>query len=185
VTGLDVRTRSPEDSRRVAAEVQSLLGPHYLVRSWEDLNKGLFGALRLEKIAMFVVVAFIALVASFSIISTLIMSATQKAREVAILKAMGAADGAIRRVYVAQGLYIGLIGLLVGAGAGVSACLVMVKYGLQLPTDIYYISKLPVVMKPAEIVAIAVLALVLCCLATVYPAAVASRMRPVEGLKYE
>jgi lipoprotein-releasing system permease protein len=185
VTGIDVRARTPEDARSVAAAVQALLGPRYLVRSWEELNKGLFAALRLEKIAMFVVVAFVALVASFSIISTLIMSATQKAREVAILKAMGATDGAIRRIYFGQGLYIGLIGLAVGGSLGVWSCLLMVKHGLRLPTDIYYISKLPVVMKPGEIVAIGVLALVLCCLATVYPAAVASRMRPVEGLKYE
>jgi lipoprotein-releasing system permease protein len=185
VTGIDVRARTPDHAREVAAGVQALLGPRYEVRSWEQLNKGLFAALRLEKIAMFVVVAFVALVASFSIVSTLIMSVTQKAKEVAILKAMGATDGAIRRIYFAQGLYIGLIGLAVGGSAGVWACLSMVKYGLRLPTDIYYISKLPVVMKPGEIVAIAILAVVLCCLATVYPAVVASRMRPVEGLKYE
>jgi lipoprotein-releasing system permease protein len=185
VSGIDVRARTPDDAREVASAVQALLGPRYQVRSWEELNKGLFAALRLEKIAMFVVVAFVALVASFSIISTLIMSATQKAKEVAILKAMGASDGAIRRLYFGQGLYIGLIGLFVGGSAGVWSCLMMVKHGLRLPTDIYYISKLPVVMKTGEIVAIGVLALVLCCLATVYPAAVASRMRPVEGLKYE
>jgi lipoprotein-releasing system permease protein len=185
VTGIDVRVRDPDRAREVAEAVQSLLGRRYHVSSWEEMNKGLFMALRLEKIAMFVVVAFVALVASFSIISTLIMSATQKAREVAILKAMGATDGAIRRVFFAEGLYIGLIGLIVGTASGVSTCLAMVKYGLRLPTDIYYISKLPVVMKSGEIVSIGLLALLLCCLATVYPAIVASRMRPVEGLKYE
>jgi lipoprotein-releasing system permease protein len=185
VTGIDVRARTPEDAREVAASVQKLLGPRYHVSSWEEMNKGLFMALRLEKIAMFVVVAFVALVASFSIISTLIMSATQKAREVAILKAMGSSDGAIARIFFAEGLYIGLIGLIVGTGSGVATCLAMMKYGLRLPTDIYYISKLPVVMKSGEIVSIGLLALLLCCLATVYPAIVASRMRPVEGLKYE
>jgi lipoprotein-releasing system permease protein len=154
VTGIDVRARTPDDAREVAASVQAVLGPRYDVLSWEQLNKGLFAALRLEKIAMFVVVAFVALVASFSIISTLIMSATQKSREVAILKAMGASDGAIRRIYFGQGLYIGLLGLLVGGTAGVGVCLLMVRYGLRLPTDIYYISKLPVVMKTGEIVAI-------------------------------
>lgn len=185
VTGIDVRTRTPEEAREVSEAIQALLGSKYEVRSWEDMNKGLFMALKLEKIAMFVVLAFIALVASFSIVSTLIMSATQKAREVAILKSMGATDGAIRRIFFAEGLYIGLIGLGVGVALGAGICLLIMKYGLPLPTDVYYINQLPVVMRGGEILSIALLALVLCCLATVYPAVVASRMRPVEGLKYE
>ncbi len=185
VTGIDLRAAHPEGAPALAAAVQDRLGPGFEVRSWEDLNKGLFMALRLEKIAMFVVMTFIALVASFSIISTLIMMATQKAREVAILKAMGAADGAIRRVFVAEGVYIGLIGLAAGVPSGVLGCKLIEKYGLPLPTDVYYISKLPVMMQPTEIVVVAAAAMVLCCLATVYPALLASRMRPVEGLRYE
>jgi lipoprotein-releasing system permease protein len=185
VTGIDVRTRRPEDARAVADALQASLGPVFAVRSWEDLNKGLFMALRLEKLAMFVVLAFIALVASFSIISTLIMSVTQKAREVAILKSMGATDGAIRRVFFAEGLYIGLLGLSVGVASGVLACKLIMRYGLPLPTDVYYINQLPVVMRAGEIIGVATLALLLCCLATVYPAIVASRLRPVEGLRYE
>jgi lipoprotein-releasing system permease protein len=185
VTGIDVRTGTPEGARSVARAVQKILGSHYEVRSWEDLNKGLYGALEVEKIGMFVALAFILLVASFSIISTLIMSATQKSREVAIIKSMGASDGAIRRIFFAEGLYIGLIGLVVGVTWGVATCLLIIKYGLRLPTDVYYISQLPVVMKTGEVAAIGGLALALCCLATVYPAVVASRMRPVEGLKYE
>ena len=185
VTGIDLRTRGPDAAPVVAAAVQAALGDRYEVRSWEDLNKGLFMALRLEKIAMFVVMTFIALVASFSIISTLIMMATQKAREVAILKAMGAGDGAIRRVFIAEGVYIGLLGLAVGVPTGVLGCKLIEKYGLPLPTDVYYISKLPVVMRPSEILVLAASAMALCCLATVYPALLASRMRPVDGLRYE
>jgi lipoprotein-releasing system permease protein len=185
VTGIDVRTRTPEDARQVAAAVQGLLGKRYEVRSWEEMNRALFMALRIEKILMFTVLTFIALVASFSIVSTLIMSATQKAREVAILKSMGATSGAIARVFFAEGLYIGVIGLTVGSALGIGICLAIKKYGLQLPADVYYISQLPVVMRASEIVSIALVALLLSCLATVYPAVVASRMRPVEGLKYE
>jgi lipoprotein-releasing system permease protein len=185
VTGIDLRTGSPDAAPAVATAVQAALGTRYEVRSWEDLNRGLFMALRLEKIAMFVVMTFIALVASFSIISTLIMMATQKAREVAILKAMGAAGGAIRRVFIAEGVYIGLIGLAVGVPTGVIGCKLIEKYGLPLPTDVYYISKLPVVMRPSEILVLAASAMALCCLATVYPALLASRMRPVDGLRYE
>lgn len=185
VTGIDVRTANPENAPQVANAIASALGKGYDVRSWEELNKGLFMALRLEKIAMFVALTFILLVASFSIVSTLIMMATEKAREIAILKAMGAGDGGIQRVFVAEGIYIGLIGLAVGVSSGVVTCLLMQKYGLPLPTDVYYISKLPVVMRPSEILEVAASALGLCCLATVYPALLAARMRPADGLRYE
>jgi lipoprotein-releasing system permease protein len=185
VTGIDVRTADPDDAPRVAAAIQSALGTGYEAQSWEDLNKGLFMALRLEKIAMFVVLTFIALVASFSIVSTLIMMATEKAREVAILKAMGAEDGAVQRVFVAEGIYIGLIGLVVGVATGIAGCLLIKRYGLPLPTDVYYITQLPVVMRTGEIATVAASALVLCFLATVYPAWLAARMRPVDGLRYE
>jgi lipoprotein-releasing system permease protein len=185
VTGLDVRTVRPDKATEVTAAITRLLGKDYDVRSWEELNKGLFMALKLEKIAMFIVLTFIALVASFSIVSNLIMLVTEKAREVAILKAMGSSDWAILRVFIAEGVYIGLIGLGVGVGAGVLGCLVIDRFGLPLPTDVYYISKLPVVMRAWEIVTVAALALVLCCLATLYPAVIASQLRPVEGLRYE
>lgn len=185
VTGIDVRTRTPEDARRVADAAQAALGARYDVRSWEDLNKGLFMALKLEKIAMFVVLAFIALVASFSIISNLIMMVTEKGREVAILKAMGASDGAILRIFFAEGFYIGLLGLAVGVASGILGCELIRRYGLPLPTDVYYIDQLPVVMRAGEIASVAALALLLCCLATAYPAMLASRLRPAEGLRYE
>jgi lipoprotein-releasing system permease protein len=185
VTGIDVRTEDPDRAAAIAVAVQAALGPGYEVQSWEDMNKALFMALRLEKIAMFVVLTFIALVASFSIVSTLIMMATEKAREIAILKAMGAENGAVERVFIAEGLYIGLIGLLVGVATGVAGCLLIKRYGLPLPTEVYYITQLPVVMRPGEIAVVAASALGLCFLATVYPAYLAARMRPVDGLRYE
>jgi len=185
VTGIDIRTADPDDAPRIAAAIQAVLGKSYEAQSWEELNKGLFMALRLEKIAMFVVLTFIALVASFSIVSTLIMMATEKAREIAILKAMGAEDGAVQRIFVAEGLYIGLIGLLVGVSAGVAGCLLIRRYGLPLPSDVYYITELPIVMRVGEIATVAASALALCFLATVYPAWLAARMRPVDGLRYE
>jgi len=129
---------------------------------------------------MFVVMTFIALVASFSIHSTLIMMATQKAREVAILKAMGAAGGAIRRVFIAEGVYIGLIGLASGVPPAWSGCKLIEKYGLPLPTDVYYISKLPVVMRPERDPGAGGSPWALCCLPPVSRRC-GSRLRPVAG----
>ncbi len=185
VTGIEIRTTTPEAARDVADEIARRLGSGYEVRTWEELNRGLFAALKLEKVAMFVVLTFIALVASFSIVSNLIMLVTEKAREVAILKSMGARDGAILRVFFAEGLYIGLLGLVLGLGLGVGGCLLLSHYGLPLDPDVYYIQKLPVVMRASEIAAVNLAALGLCCLATLYPAMLASRMRPVDGLRYE
>jgi lipoprotein-releasing system permease protein len=185
VTGIEVHTRNPDRAREVADAIVAKLGPGYEVRSWEELNRGLFMALKLEKIAMFVVLTFIALVASFSIVSNLIMLVTEKGREIAILKSMGARDGAILRVFFAEGLYIGLFGLGLGLALGIGGCLLISRYGLPLDPDVYYIQKLPVVMRGMEIASVAVAALGLCCLATLYPAFLASRMRPVDGLRYE
>ncbi len=185
VTGIEIRTTTPEAAHDVADEIARRLGPGYEVRTWEELNRGLFAALKLEKVAMFVVLTFIALVASFSIVSNLIMLVTEKAREVAILKSMGARDGAILRVFFAEGLYIGILGLVLGLGLGVGGCLLLSHYGLPLDPDVYYIQKLPVVMRAGEIAAVNLAALGLCCLATLYPAMLASRMRPVDGLRYE
>ena len=132
VTGIEVRTATPERAGDVACRHHGGLGPSYEVRSWEELNRGLFMALRLEKIAMFIVLTFIALVASFSIVSNLIMMVTEKGREVAILKSMGAPDGAILRVFFAEGLYIGLLGLAVGVTTGVVGCYLIRNFGLPL-----------------------------------------------------
>jgi lipoprotein-releasing system permease protein len=185
VTGIEIRTTTPEAAIDVAKEIARRLGKDYDVRSWEELNRSLYAALKLEKLAMFIALSFIALVASFSIIANLIMMVTEKAREVAILKSMGARDGAILRIFFAEGLYIGILGLLLGIGAGVAACLGLRTYGLPLPAEVYYIEKMPVVMRATEIAAVGLAALALCCLATIYPALLASRMRPVDGLRYE
>ena len=185
VSGIEIRTVTPEAAIAVASEITRRLGPTYEVRSWEELNRSLYAALKLEKLAMFIALSFIALVASFSIIANLIMMVTEKAREVAILKSMGARDGAILRIFFAEGLYIGIFGLLLGIGAGIAGCIRLRNQGLPLPTEVYYIEKMPVVMRATEIGAVGLAALALCCLATIYPALLASRMRPVDGLRYE
>jgi lipoprotein-releasing system permease protein len=185
VTGIEVRTSDPDTATVTTGRIARLLGPKYEVRSWEELNRALFMALRLEKLAMFIVTTFIALVASFSIVSNLIMLVTEKGREIAILKSMGATNGGILRVFFAEGLYIGLVGLVLGLVFGIGNCIFLSRFGLPLDPDVYYIQKLPVVMRAGEIASVAAAAVGLCCLATLYPAFLASRMRPVEGLRYE
>jgi lipoprotein-releasing system permease protein len=185
VTGIEVHTTTPDVARQVADQLAALLGPSYEVRSWEELNAGLFMALKLEKIAMFIVLTFILLVASFSVISTLLMLATEKGREIAILKSMGARSGSVLKIFVAEGLYIGALGMVLGLATGIAACQLLSKRGLPLDPDIYYIQKLPVVMRGTEITMICLAAVGLCCLATLYPAWLASRTRPVDGLRYD
>jgi lipoprotein-releasing system permease protein len=185
VTGIEVLTPTPDHADKVAAAIAQRLGPRYEVRTWEELNRGLFSALKLEKIAMFVVLTFIVLVASFSVVATLLMLATEKAREIAILKSMGARDGAVMRIFVAEGLYIGLLGVAIGLVVGIGGCILLSHNGLPLDPDVYYIQKLPVVMRATEITLISISAIALCCVATLYPAFLASRMRPVEGLRYD
>lgn len=185
VTGIEIHTTTPDVARRVADEIAKMLGDRYEVRSWEELNAGLFMALKLEKIAMFIVLTFILLVASFSVISTLLMLATEKGREIAILKSMGARSGSVLKIFVAEGLYIGVLGMALGLTTGIVACQLLSKRGLPLDPDIYYIQKLPVVMRGTEITLICLAAVGLCCLATLYPAWLASRTRPVDGLRYD
>ncbi|HVZ74209.1 MAG TPA: ABC transporter permease [Polyangia bacterium] len=185
ITGIEVHTRTPEMAVDVATEIARRLGPAYEVRSWEELNKGLFAALKVEKVGMFVGLVFILLVASFSVISTLLMLATKKGREIAILKSMGAQSRAVLKIFVAEGLYIGFLGMGLGLLTGIGGCIALSRWGLPLDPDIYYIQKLPVVMRGSEIALICLAAVGLCCLATLYPAWLASRTQPVEGLRYD
>jgi len=185
VTGIEVRTSNADDADQIAERIAKRLGPGLEARSWQELNRNLFAALWVEKLGMFIFLTFIALVASFSIVSNLIMLVTEKGKEVAILKSMGASDAGILRVFFAEGLYIGLVGLGLGLLLGIGSCLLIWRFGLPLDPDVYYIQKLPVVMRPSEIASVALAAVGLCCLATLYPAYLASRMRPVEGLRYE
>jgi lipoprotein-releasing system permease protein len=134
---------------------------------------------------MFIVLSFIILVAGFSIVANGIMLVREKRREIAILKSMGATDGAVMRTFLYVGLYMGVLGVLVGIGVGVATCLLLGRFGLTLDTDVYYISKLPVRLDPGEIAAIFGAGISIVLGATLYPALVAARLRPVDGLRYD
>ena len=184
-TGIELRTASVEEAVGVAVDLQRMLGPSVEVLDWQELNRSLFYALKLEKIAMFVVLTFIILVASFSIVAMLIMIVIEKGREIAILKSMGATNGGVMRTFIFQGLVIGTIGALIGLVGGLAICYFLATVGFPLNSEVYYISTLPVEVDPGEVLAVVVCAVVISLLATIYPSIQAARLNPVDGLRYE
>jgi lipoprotein-releasing system permease protein len=168
-------------ARRLEAAVAY---PHY-ARHWRDLNQALFEALALEKIVMGLILGMIIVVAGLLIVSNLTMMVVTKRREIAILKAMGASRGAVLRVFVAVGGVIGVVGAVAGTALGYAGCRFLAWYQWPLETDVYYLSSLPVVIEPLNFVLVALTALAVCLLSTLYPAWRAASLDPVEGLRYE
>jgi lipoprotein-releasing system permease protein len=186
ISGVEVRLDDIYKAAEVTKRLQAELGFPYEVMDWMAMNKNLFSALRLEKFAMFVILVLIVLVASFNIISNLIMNVIEKSREIAILKAMGATNSGIMTVFMLQGLLIGLIGTAIGITGGLLLGYILNTYQLiKLPADVYYLNHLPVLMKLSDFVMISTSAIVISFLATLYPAWQAAKLDPVEPLRYE
>ncbi len=183
VTGIEVRIDNPDRSPQVVADIERALGDGYEVADWRELNRSLFSALQLEKIAMFIVLAIVILVASFSIIGNLVMIVIEKAKEIALLKTLGAGDAGVMRVFVIQGFFIGLVGTSLGVTLGLIVCALGMIYGLPLDPDVYYIDQLPIHVDPASVATVALAGVVISAVATLYPAYLAARLRPVEGLR--
>jgi len=184
-TGIEIRVDDPEDTEAVVGQLRAALGPAYRIQDWKELNRSLFSALKLEKIAMFLVLAIIILVASFSIVGNLIMVVVEKAREIAVLKTLGASDSGVTRIFSVQGFFIGLVGTAIGVCLGLLACVFADTYGIGIPPDVYYIDRLPVHVDMWSVLQVGAAGLVISIAATIYPAQIASRLRPVEGLRYE
>jgi lipoprotein-releasing system permease protein len=183
VTGLEMKVANPERTETALRGLRAQFGDGFEVRDWKDLNKSLFSALKLEKIAMFIVLCFIILVAAFSIIANGIMLVVEKGREIAILKSMGASDRAVLVIFMILGLYMGLLGTASGIASGIAVCQLLSRVGLSLDPDVYYITQLPVRLNPYEILAVLGAAVGIALLATMYPAWLAARLKPVEGLR--
>ncbi|WP_028573173.1 lipoprotein-releasing ABC transporter permease subunit [Desulfonatronum lacustre] len=187
VTGLEVRLRDVDAAPRVAQQLEISLGGFPLqVRTWMQMNQNLFAALKLEKAAMFVILVMIVLVGSFSIITTLVMLVMEKTRDIAIMASMGAGPKRIARIFILLGTIIGAVGTSLGFAIGLLLCYLLQRYQfIQLPMDVYYLDHLPVQLQWTDMTIIAVAAMGMCFLATLYPARQASRLQPAEALRYE
>jgi lipoprotein-releasing system permease protein len=186
VSGVEVRLTDVYQARRVSREIGSTLGMPYWTRDWTEMNRNLFAAIQLEKTAMFVILTLIIFVAAFAIISHLILMVAEKRREIGVLRALGASSRSITLVFMAEGVLIGLVGTVVGTVLGVAIGLVQDRYHVvKIPGDVYQLSELPMKMHPPELVLIAVAALALSFLATLYPSRQAARLHPVDVLRYE
>ncbi len=185
VSGIDVRLNDTDQAERIAGKINDTLGFPFWSQTWMQMNKNLFSALKLEKTVMFIILALIVLVAAFNIASSLIMMVMEKTRDVAILKAMGATNQSIRKIFVLKGLVIGIVGTTLGVVFGFSLCWLLEKYKfIELPGDVYYLTTLPVQLETLDVVMIAVAAIIICFLATLYPAGQAARLDPVDAIRY-
>ncbi|HDL08378.1 MAG TPA: lipoprotein-releasing ABC transporter permease subunit [Desulfobacteraceae bacterium] len=190
VTGIEIRVKDIYKAKNIAEKIVDGLNLKYKNRSfwardWMQMNKNLFSALKLEKVVMFIILTLIVLVAAFNIASTLIMMVMEKTKDIAILKAMGATDKSIRKIFVFKGMMIGAFGTFFGVCSGFILCFLLKHYKfIELPKDVYYISTLPVRMEILDVFFIASAAMLICFLSTLYPSRKASKLNPVEAIRY-
>ena len=186
VSGVAVKIVDELEAGKVKRELAKELGFPYFVKSWMDLNKNLFSALKLEKITMFIILTLIVIVACFNIASTLIVRVVEKTRDIGILKAVGARKSDISAIFRLEGFFIGVIGTILGVGLGLFISWVQEAYKIvRLPRDIYYIDALPVYINWHDSLIIAISAILLTLIATIYPSRQAARLEVVDALRYE
>ena len=185
VTGVELRVHDLDTSYELARRIEQTLGGAFHSLDWSELNRNLFTALEVQKIALTLVIATIIFVAAFNVIATLIMIVLEKKREIAILKAMGASDATVLGVFMVQGVVVGVIGTLAGVlvGGGIVAYLDKIRFPLD--PKVYLIDHLPVVLSPSVFLVTIGIALLICTLSTIAPSWWAARMLPVDGLRYE
>lgn len=194
ITNIDIRVPDAEKVKDLRPAVDQAVagmsadagkGAELRARDWMEMNRNLFSALKLEKLATFIILSIAIAVASFCIVCTLLLMVTEKGKEIAILKALGSTDGAIMRIFMLEGIVIGGIGTVFGVGTALATCTGLAWFGVRLNPDVYYIDRLPVNVNLADYGLVALASLVICTLATIYPAKMAAELSPLEGLRWE
>lgn len=183
---IQLRVRDMWDAPRVAAEIPKRLGSQYAVQDWAEMNRPLFSALTLEKVAIALTIGLIVVVAALNIIASLVLLVMEKNRDIGILKTMGASSRSITTIFVLQGVIIGTIGTAAGAGLGVLVATIADRYRLiRIPMDVYQVSHVPFRVTPLDLAIVILGAVVVCFLTTIYPSRQAARLDPTQALRYE
>jgi lipoprotein-releasing system permease protein len=186
ITGIEVKVDDIDNADGIAKTIEKGIGYPYYVTSWKELNTNLFAALSLEKFTMFLLLTLVIVVAAFNIIATLLMTVIGKTREIGILLSIGASPSSIRKIFVLQGLIMGIIGTFMGIAIGWTACELLSKYQfIKIPADIYNINTLPVSMQLSDFLIVPIATICISLLASLYPAWRASKLEPVEAIRYE
>ena len=183
VTGIEIRVTDVENAKSIAEKIVGNLGSPFWARDWMQMNHNFFSALELEKKAMFIILVLIELVAAFNITSSLIMMVMEKKRDIGILKAMGAKNKSIRKIFIFKGMVIGSIGTVLGGCMGYVLCSLLENYKIKMPGDVYNFINLPVNLQLSDVFMIGSSALIICFFATLYPAHQASKIDPVEAIR--
>lgn len=186
VMGVELKVKDVDRAEEIARKLEKALGgPPYQVQDWYELNKNLFTALNLQKLALIIILTLIILVAAVNMVSALTMMVTEKTREIAILKSMGGTSSSVSSVFLVVGTAIGGVGTLVGVGMGLAFCFVVSSYGYHLDPKVYLIDRLPIEVRAFEVALVAAITMVISVISTIAPASAASALRPVEGLRYD
>lgn len=184
VTGVGVKVLNPQKVKEIKEALYAALGYDFAIKTWIDINRNLFDALVLEKWGLFIVLTLMVMVAAFNIISTLIVTVASKVHDIGILQSIGVSKGSIRKIFMKQGIFIGSLGTFLGVAGGMGLSWFLRTY-VKVPQEIYSIDRVPVELQLSDMVAIVAAALTISFLATIYPAAKAAALRPVEALRYE